>query len=112
MRAADAALLIFALMLMWSFYRAQKDPATSFDLFDLIRENGRLSKIAVAFMVLLGASSWIMIRLTLDGKLSEGYFALYGTMWVGPVIAKMFSAPPPPSSSTTTTTTSTAQEIK
>ncbi len=103
MRIADGVVAILMLLVTWSFYLAQKDPAISFNLFDLIMENGRVSKLAAAFVVGVVALTWIMIRLTVDGKMTEGYVGLYGTIVIAPVIAKLFS-PPPPSGVTTTTT--------
>jgi len=103
MKPADAVLLIGMLALMWSFYKAQKNPAFSFDLFDLVMENGRLSKTAVAFMITLIVTSWVMLRLTLDGKLSDGIFMGYGAMWVAPLVAKLFSTVVPQAGTTTTT---------
>lgn len=91
MRATDAAMLILALMLAWSFYQAHKDPANQFNVFDLLLDRGKVSKMAFAFMVTLGVTSWIMIRLTVSGKLTEGYFTAYGLMWVAPLVAKLFS---------------------
>lgn len=102
MRAADAALIIFALGFAWSLYRAHKDPAFRLDLFDLVMSDGRLSRIAVAFVVTLVATTWIMVRLTLDGKLTEGYFTGYALAWIAPVVAKLFSAPQPPGTTTQT----------
>ena len=93
MNISDAVLAIFMLLVTWSFYLAQKDPNNVFNLFDLVMENGRLSRIACAFMVTLVATTWIVIRLTFDGKMTEGYFIGYGGMWVAPIIAKMLGAP-------------------
>jgi hypothetical protein len=110
MKLADAAMLVASLVLIWNFYRAQKNPMFSFDLFDLVMENGRLSKTSVAFVSTLFVTSWIMVRLTLDGKLTEGYFAAYAAAWIAPLVAKLFSPPPPAGTTTTTdskTTTST-----
>ena len=103
MKAADAAMLIVALALFWSMYRAHKDPHFKFNLLELLMDNGRTSKTAFAFMLTLSVTSWIMLRLTLDGKLTEGYFTGYGLMWVGPLVAKMFAAPTPPGTTTTDT---------
>ena len=94
MRAADAALLIIALVVFWSFYRAQKDPDFRFDLFDLLMENGKVSRLAFAFMATLGVTSFLMIRLTIDGKMTEGYFGLYSAAWIAPIIAKLFAPAP------------------
>lgn len=110
MSVIDAALLVGLLLVVWSVYRAQKDPAFQFDIFDLLMENGRVSKIAVAFMVTLAATTWILLRLTIDGKLTEGYFASYGALWVAPLVAKLFSTPPTTSSITQTSTTTIAEQ--
>jgi uncharacterized membrane protein len=107
MRAADAALLIVTLMLAWSFYRAHKNPMLQLDLFDLVMSDGRVSRIAVAFMVTLCVTSWIMVRLTLDGKLTEGYFTGYGVMWIAPIVAKLFSTNQQGTMTETSVTTST-----
>jgi hypothetical protein len=104
MRSADAALMVLLLLVVWSFYRAQRDPATTFNLFDLVTEGGRVSKLACAFVGGVMVLSWIMIRLTLDGKMTEGYVGLYGGIVIAPVIAKLFS--PPPGAGTVTTATS------
>lgn len=104
MRSADASLLIISLVVAWSFYRAHRDPNFAFNALDLIMENGRVSRLACAFMATLMVTSWIMVRLTIDGKMTEGYVTSYGLMWVAPIIAKLFSPQPSTSISTTTTT--------
>lgn len=110
MRLVDAVTLIIVLLLSWSFYRLHRDPESKFNVFDLIMENGRVSRLAFAFMTLLGVSSWVVVRLVVENKMTEGYFGLYGTMWVAPIIARMFSPPVPPSITTDTHTHT--QEIK
>lgn len=112
MRMADAALSIVLLLVTWSFYLAQKDPNISFNLFDLIMENGRVSKLAAAFVVGVLALTWIMIRLTVDGKMTEGYVGLYGTIVIAPVIAKLFSPAPPPNTTTTVQTGQTSATVQ
>lgn len=107
MRSADAAILIAAIALFWSVYRAHKDPNFTFNLLDLLMDGGRVSKTSFAFMTTLLLTSWIMLRITLDGKLTEGYFGAYGAMWVGPLVAKMFAAPSPPGTTTTDTSSKT-----
>lgn len=84
-------MVIIALVIAWSFYRAHRNSAFSFNVFDLIMENGRLSRLACVFMGSFGVSSWIMMRLTIDGKMTEGLFMAYGGVWVAPIIAKLFS---------------------
>lgn len=94
MRAEDAAPLIVALVIAWSFYRAHRDPNFRFDLFDLLMENGRVSRLACVFLGSFLVSSWVIVRLTIDGKMNEGMFIAYGTVWVAPIIAKLFSTAP------------------
>lgn len=80
----------------------------TFNLFDLIMENGRLSKISCLVMGAFTVHTWIMVRLTFDGKMTEGYLTIYGATWVAPMLARMFSASPSrvePAGVTTTTTT-------
>ena len=112
MRATDAAMVVFALALIWSFYRAQRNPGFAFDLFDLVMENGRLSKTSIAFVSTLLVTSWIMIRLTLDGKLTEGYFTGYAVAWIAPLVAKLFSPPTPAGTTTTSKTTTSTVDVQ
>ena len=105
-------MVVASLALIWSFYRAQRNPLFSFDLFDLLMENGRLSKTSVAFVSTLFVTSWIMVWLTLDGKLTEGYFTGYAVAWIAPLVAKLFSPPPPDGTTTTTASKTVTVETK
>ena len=108
MRATDASLLIVALVIAWSLYRAHRNQAfADFNLLDLLMENGKISKLSCVFMGSFFVFSWIMVRLTFDGKMTEGYVGLYGATWVAPIIAKLFSAPQNTSVSTTSVSTTT-----
>lgn len=112
MRATDAALLIVALAIAWSFYRAHRSTdgyLAHFNLLDLLIEGGRVSKIAFAFMATLLVTSWVVVRLTIEGKLTEGIFAAYVAAWIAPIVAKLFS-PPPPTGTTTTVATQTVEK--
>lgn len=96
---------VLAIILL-SFWRAQRDQTSSFDLFDLLLENGRVSRIAVAFLLVLLVTTWIIIDLQLKGQLTEGLFAIYTGAWVAPLVAKVvFNRQDPPTSSTFTSTT-------
>ena len=111
MKVTDAILATGILVVIWSIYRAQRDKNFQFDLFDLIMENGRVSKVAVAFMITLAVTSWIVLRMTIDGKMNELIFGAYGAMWVAPIIAKLFSQPQN-STSITSSSTTTIEEKK
>ncbi len=107
MRATDAALLIVALSIAWSFYRAHRNPQFTFNLFDLIMDGGRVSRLACVFLGSFLLTSWVMVRVTLDGKMTELLFGAYGAMWVAPIVAKLFSPAPLASTMTQTTATTT-----
>ena len=92
MRAADGAILIVALSVAWSLYRANRNIA-KFNLLDLIMENERVSKMACIAMGAFIVLSWIMVRLAIDGKMTEGYMGLYGALCFTPICAKLFSPP-------------------
>lgn len=94
MRAADAAILIVALVVTWSFYRAHRNTRFKFNVFDLIMEHDKLSRLACVFMGSFAVSSWVVVRATIDGKMTEGLFAAYGAIWCAPIIAKLISNPP------------------
>lgn len=78
-----------ALAIAVSVWKAHKNAAIQFDIFDLLMENGRVSKIAVAFMLVLLVSCWVIVSQQTQGKLTEGMFGLWLTAWVTPLVAKV-----------------------
>ena len=111
-RLYDAAFAIVMMLLVWSFYRAQRDPANNFNLFDLIMENGRVSRIGFAFLVALLVTSWVLIRMAQNEQRSlDVVFAAYLTAWVAPIVAKLFSPPQVTTSSSSSSTTSTSTPV-
>lgn len=93
-----------AALVLVSFWRAHRNKAYTFDAFDLIMENDRVSKIAVAFMLVLCVSTWVIINQEIKGKLTEGMFGLWLGAWVAPLVAKVvFNKSDPPTGTTITT---------
>lgn len=82
-------LAIAFIVIAFSFYTAHKSNALNFNAFDLVMSRGKVDKIAVAFMLVLGVTTWVIIDLQVNGKLTEGYFTVYGGMWVTPLVAKV-----------------------
>lgn len=102
-------LAVAGLFMIVSFWRAHKKAGFDFNAFDLIMENGKVSKIALAFMVVLGVTTWVIVDLQIKDKLTEGYFTTYGMMWVFPLVAKVvFNKTEMPSGTTVTSMTSVA----
>jgi hypothetical protein len=99
-------LAVCAVLVVVSFWRAHNRPGFDFNAFDLITENGRVSKIALAFMLVLAVSTWVIVAQQLAGKLTEGLFGLWLTAWVTPLVAKVVfnKSDPTPDSGTTITT--------
>lgn len=79
----------FVLLIGFSLWRAHISKTAPFDFFDLLTENGRISKIAVAFMTVLGVSTWVIIDLQIKAHLTEGIFGMWLGAWVTPLVAKV-----------------------
>lgn len=102
--AMHAVLAIAVLVIGISIWNAHKSQSTIFNAFDLLMENGRVSKIAVAFMLVLLVSTWVIVDQQISAKLSEGMFGLWLTAWVTPLVAKVVFAKTDPPGMTTSTT--------
>lgn len=99
-------------LVLLSFWRAHSRPGFDFNAFDLIMENGRVSKIALAFMLVLAVSTWVIVAQQLAGKLTEGTFGLWLTAWVTPLVAKVvFGKSEMPSGTTLTSETKTTETV-
>jgi len=98
-------LAVAAALVVVSFWRAHSRPGFDFNAFDLIMENGKVSKIALAFMLVLGVSTWVIITQQIKDKLTEGMFGLWLGAWVTPLVAKVvFGKSEMPEVGTITTT--------
>lgn len=78
-----------ALLVVLSFWRAHRKPGFDFDAFDLIMENGKVSRLALWYNLAGAVSTWVIVDLQTKDKLTEGMFGLWLTAWVGPIIAKL-----------------------
>lgn len=100
-----SAIGVVLLVVGVSFWLAQRRHP-HFDMFDLIMENGRVSRIAVAFMLVLLVTTGVIINMALENTLTEGFFGLYIGAWVAPLVARVvFNRQEPPSTTTFTSTT-------
>ena len=77
--------LAFIVLTLWRAHLGRTNPLNA---FDLVMEDGKLSRVAFAFMLVLGVTTWIMIDLQIKGKMTEGYLTSFGAMWVLPLVAK------------------------
>lgn len=98
-------------LVLLSFYRAHRKPGFEFNAFDLVMIDGRVDRIAVAFMLVLGVTTWVMVDLQISGRMSEGYMTTYGAMWVMPLVARIvFNKTDLPLGSSLTSTTTVTKE--
>ena len=97
-------LALMFLIIAVSVWNAHKSSTMVFNAFDLLMENGKDSKIAVAFMLVLVVSTWVVVDQQVSGKLSEGTFGLWLTAWVTPLVAKVVFGKSDAAPSTTITT--------
>lgn len=84
--------LLVALAVMVSLRRMHNDPSSTFDLRDLLMENGRVSKAAAVMMGSFAATTWFFVYYAITGRMTEGYFALYTAAWIAPVVARLIKS--------------------
>jgi len=89
MQPMHIVLAVAVAAIVASFWQAHKKPSFDFNAFDLIMSKGKVDKIAVAFMLVLILSSWVIVDLQVNGRLTEGYFAIYTEAWITPLVAKV-----------------------
>jgi len=90
---AVAAILIYRVMI-----RSHKDHQSKINLEDLLLgEDGKISKAACLAYGAFALSTWMMVALTTQGKMAEGYFLAYIGVWATPSVAKIIWNKPPES---------------
>ncbi len=86
----NTLLTIVAIAAIVLIYKLNKDPNIEFDIKDLFSDTktGKLSTMKISQVVALVVSTWIIVRLTQDGKMSVDYLGMYLGIWVTGYIAK------------------------
>lgn len=92
--AAGIILILVVLLVLYQAHKNTKLPA--FNVFDMLMENGKVSKLAFVFIGSWIATTYVFVGAYLSGKMTETWYAAYGAMWVAPIIMKLFSGPPQP----------------
>lgn len=88
--------LLIVLLIGRTLSRWNKADEIDFSFLDLITENGRASKGAIVLLGAFVATTFVFVYYALTGRMTEGYFGLYGAMWVTPVVARMITNQPQP----------------
>ena len=93
------ALGLFMALVWHGLSRRNKSSASKIDFDDLLLDpDGRMSKSAVVMFGSFGMMTWLMVYLTLTGKMTEGYAVIYGGLFVTPSVTKLIkgtNAPAP-----------------
>lgn len=84
-------LAVGVVVVFWSFWQAHRRPDFDFNALDLLMENGRVSRTAVLFMLAGLVSTWVIVNREINGTLTEGFFGLWLTAWVAPLVVAMNS---------------------
>lgn len=100
--------LFIILLVAVSLYKAHRDPNNDINVFDLVMENGRVSKVACVFIGTWIVMSYVFLGIFFQGKMTEGLFTAFGGLFIVPLVARMFTGP----STTTVTSSSTTETVE
>jgi hypothetical protein len=90
--------LALAVVLIWLLLqRRNKNAESRISLDDLLLgDDGKMSKSAAVMFGAFALTTWTIIYLTLNEKLTEGYFGAYIAAWVAPAVSRIIKGPAPP----------------
>jgi len=90
-------LALAVLLILWALERKNqsKDSPISFDDL-LLGDDGKMSKAACVMFGSFALTTWTIVYLTINDKLTEGYFGAYLAAWVLPAVTKLIKGPSPP----------------
>ena len=60
----------------------------------LLGEDGKLSKAASVMMGAFAMTTWLMVYLALNAKMTEGYLAIYVGAWIAPTVTRLVITKP------------------
>lgn len=91
------ALLVMIGLVVLTLLHSNRSFTSKLNLEDLLLgEDGKISKAAAVMMGSFLMTTWLMIYLTLNGKMTEGYFTIYCGAWIIPTVTKLIKGPSPP----------------
>lgn len=89
-------LALAVLLIMWALERRNSSTASRISLDDLlVGDDGKMSKPAAVMFGSFALTTWTIVYLTINDKLTEGYFGAYLAAWVAPAVAKIIKGPDP-----------------
>lgn len=83
-------LALLALIALWSLVRLSRSQFSHIKLDDLLLgEDGTMSRAACVLMGSFAVSTWGMVYMWLNEKMTEGYFIAYLGVWATPAVTKL-----------------------
>lgn len=95
-----AVLVVLLAVALINRHRNASSPLNLEDL--LLGDDGRLSKAAAVLLGSFAMTTWVIVYLTVNDKLTEGYFIAYLGVWVAPTVTRLIGARPPTELTTAT----------
>ncbi len=103
--AMSIGLVLVVLLIAWTIERRHRNLESKLDLDDLLLgDDGRMSRSAVVLLCSFVMTTWMMIYLTLQGQMTEGYLGIYIAAWITPTVTKMIVERPQPQTNVTNVT--------
>lgn len=85
-----AVLAIALLAIMWTLERKNRNKASPISFDDLLTgDDGKMSKVAAVMFGSFALTTWTIVYLTINDKLTEAYFGAYLGAWVLPAVANI-----------------------
>lgn len=107
------AVLALSIAFAWrTLLRSTKDVRSNINVEDyLLGDDGKVSRAAAFAIGSFFLTTWMLIYMTINGTITEGYYNGFLLAWVAPTLAKILRGPNdpiPPSNSTSVVVTSTS----
>lgn len=94
--AMPLLLALAVLAMLFALVRRSRSAHSALNLDDLLLgEDGKLSKAAAVMIGAFAMTTWLMVYLALQGKMTEGYLAIYVGAWIAPTVTRLIVAPKP-----------------
>lgn len=105
---AVLAIALVVLVILRLLIQRDKNTGSQLNLDDLLLgDDGKMSKAACVMLGAFLVTTWMMIYLTLQDKMTEGYLGIYAAAWIAPTVTRLIKGPGAEISTTTATATTT-----
>lgn len=85
-----ALLLVIVLVIVFSIVRLSHSHLSKINIDDLLLgEDGTMSRSACILLGSFGVTTWGMVFMWLNEKMTEGYFLAYCAVWATPAVTKL-----------------------